>query len=318
MAVEGYAIRASSDESHPLDMSPEQRRDIIRRGLEDLLPIVAAAYQARDWEHFGYASWDDYLSHEFGGPLRVSARNERQLAVVELRQAGMSTRAIAASVGVSDITVRRDLESATATNDAVELPASVIGLDGKERIAEMQRACGLCMTVGGGHRYDCPTKASVAVHFSSATDQWNTPAHIIDMVVDVLGHIDLDPCSGGGHVPARIHYTEEADGLAQRWFGQVYMNPPYGDVIGDWTAKLRQEYDAGDVIEAIALVPARVDTNWWHEFVRNAPWCAVRGRLKFGEAVTSAPFPSAAIYLGDTPETFGKVFSEIGAVYVQA
>lgn len=48
------------------------------------------------------------------------------------------------------------------------------------------------------------------------------------------------------------------------------------------------------------LLPARTDTKWWHEWV--APYAELRfvkGRLKFGGAKNSAPFPSVvAIYRG--------------------
>ena len=44
---------------------------------------------------------------------------------------------------------------------------------------------------------------------------------------------------------------------------KVYVNPPYGLLIGPWIAKLREELWAGRVSEAIALVPARTDTEWW-------------------------------------------------------
>ena len=46
-----------------------------------------------------------------------------------------------------------------------------------------------------------------------------------------MGEIDLDPCSNSKaqpNVPALNHFTVEDDGLEQKWFGRVYMNPPYG------------------------------------------------------------------------------------------
>lgn len=46
------------------------------------------------------------------------------------------------------------------------------------------------------------------------------------------------------------------------------------------------------------LIPARTDTRWWHEFIGNNPNASVhfiKGRLKFGNAKNSAPFPSAIV-----------------------
>ena len=88
----------------------------------------------------------------------------------------------------------------------------------------------------------------------------------IEAVVACLGTIDLDPCSnaeGKPNVPARKHYTAADDGLSKQWRGRVYMNPPYGDEIDAWVAKLCEEHQAGRVPEAIALVPARTDTEWF-------------------------------------------------------
>lgn len=33
------------------------------------------------------------------------------------------------------------------------------------------------------------------VHYSTNTDQWNSPAHIVEKAITILGGIDLDPCS---------------------------------------------------------------------------------------------------------------------------
>ncbi len=70
------------------------------------------------------------------------------------------------------------------------------------------------------------------VHFSSATDEWTSPATVVEKVQEMFGVIDLDPCSNDAEapaVPAREVFTREDNGLEQEWKGRVYMNPPYGD-----------------------------------------------------------------------------------------
>ena len=57
-----------------------------------------------------------------------------------------------------------------------------------------------------------------SVQFRSDSDKWNSPYHIVDRAVDLLGVIDLDPCSNSvssPNVPARRHYTVADDGLSQ-------------------------------------------------------------------------------------------------------
>ena len=50
---------------------------------------------------------------------------------------------------------------------------------------------------------------------------------------------------------------------------------------------------------AVFLLPARTDTEWFHEIV--LPFASeirfVKGRLKFGKSENSAPFPSVVIVL---------------------
>lgn len=74
------------------------------------------------------------------------------------------------------------------------------------------------------------------------------------------------------------------------------MNPPYGRKIADWVAKADEEAQKGNL--TVALVPARVDTAWWHEHCAKYHAVFLRGRLKFSNAKNSAPFPSALVFFG--------------------
>lgn len=159
----------------------------------------------------------------------------------------------------------------------------------------------------------------MAVHKSSEEDEWLTPPDIIARTLQVLGAIDLDPCSntfGDPNVPAAVRFVEGDDGLGRTWLGRVYMNPPYGATIAAWTTKLASEHAAGNVTEAIALVPARTDTEWWVA-MRDTAICFVRGRLKFSGAANSAPFPSAVAYFGERRDDFAAAFGEIGDIWTR-
>jgi hypothetical protein len=151
---------------------------------------------------------------------------------------------------------------------------------------------------------------------SSEGVEWYTPPVIRAAVVDALGgRVDLDPCADPGRTfPAARHFTEEDNGLAHPWVGSVYMNPPYGRGITAWTTKLRDELTTGWVTEAVALLPARVDTAWWHD-LDPATVCFIRGRLKFSGYECSAPFPSAAVYFGANHARFRHAFSHLGLLY---
>jgi hypothetical protein len=118
-------------------------------------------------------------------------------------------------------------------------------------------------------------KVRMAVHFSSASPHWCTPPEVINRVVKLFGTIELDPCSNSRehpNVPALAHLVQDDNGLSQPWRGKVYMNPPYGREIEPWVSKLVSEHACGNVAEAVALVPARVDTEWFRQF-RDFPVC---------------------------------------------
>ncbi len=73
------------------------------------------------------------------------------------------------------------------------------------------------------------------VQHSSGSDQWFTPADIIQRAYHVLGAIDLDPASSAAAnavVGAQTYYTKEMDGLQCDWFGSIWCNPPGGKVNG--------------------------------------------------------------------------------------
>lgn len=163
-------------------------------------------------------------------------------------------------------------------------------------------------------------QSNLAVHYSSETPEWYTPSEIIQAVLQVLGQIDLDPCSNSKempNVPAVSHFTLAENGLEQPWYGRVYMNPPYGDEIGKWVNKLDDEYEAGRTQTAIALLPARTDTRWFARLYA-FPLCFIQGRLKFSGHDNSAPFPSVVIYLGDDDDSFYDEFAKLGLVYAPA
>jgi phage N-6-adenine-methyltransferase len=122
------------------------------------------------------------------------------------------------------------------------------------------------------------------VLFSSASDHWATPAATYDALNAEFG-FTFDPC------PLR----SETDGLAAEWGGVVFVNPPYSNIAA-FMEKGQQEIAAGRCQTVVYLVPSRTDTRWWHDHAMQANEIRfLRGRLKFGDAKNSAPFPSALI-----------------------
>lgn len=153
-------------------------------------------------------------------------------------------------------------------------------------------------------------------HFSSESDEWYTPEHIVAAVTEALGRIDVDPCSNQGepNVLAKVHFTEANNGLKQEWLGTVFMNPPCGRALIAWVRKLRSENAEGRTTAAIALLPARPGSDWFEELAEY-PICFLRGRLKLS-AGNPAPCPSMCVYLGNDVAAFFAKFRSLGCLFL--
>lgn len=122
----------------------------------------------------------------------------------------------------------------------------------------------------------------MSVHFSSLTDNWNTPKSVYQ-ILDAEFRFDFDPC------PEKHTF----DGLTREWGQSNYCNPPYSQ-LKKWLEKGFNEWKKGKTV--VFLIPSRTDTIAWHSYCMKATEIRfIKGRLKFGDSINSAPFPSAII-----------------------
>jgi hypothetical protein len=125
---------------------------------------------------------------------------------------------------------------------------------------------------------------NTSVLFSSSSDHWATPAEVYANLKKEF-QFNLDPCPLDG----------SQDGLATLFMPwrakRVFCNPPYGPDITKWLERATE----ADV--AVFLLPARTDTRWFHTIVlpKAKEIRFIRGRLKFGDAINRAPFPSMVV-----------------------
>jgi len=129
--------------------------------------------------------------------------------------------------------------------------------------------------------------------FSSATDQWATPQSFFNEW-DAVFRFELDVCADAQNAKCWRYFSEQDNGLYQDWApNRCWMNPPYGREIRRWMQKAYEESLKGATV--VCLVPARTDTAWWHDYAMKGEITFIRGRLKFGDAKSGAPFPSAVV-----------------------
>jgi phage N-6-adenine-methyltransferase len=135
---------------------------------------------------------------------------------------------------------------------------------------------------------------------SSKTDMWATPQWLFDTFNNHY-QFTLDVCAIPNNAKCKNYFSPAQDGLKQEWEGLCWMNPPYGRQITKWVKKAYKSSLAGAVI--VALLPARTDTAWFWDYVyEKAIIEFIRGRLKFGDGKSAAPFPSL-IAVWDFPAT---------------
>lgn len=84
------------------------RLDAIAENYSRVLPMIREAIEKRDDIALGYRSPSEYVADRFGQALTGLGVDVRRAVVGELTEAGLSTRAIAPVVGVSERTAAYD------------------------------------------------------------------------------------------------------------------------------------------------------------------------------------------------------------------
>lgn len=137
--------------------------------------------------------------------------------------------------------------------------------------------------------------ANIQACLSSKTDNWATPQDFFDNLNEEF-HFTLDPCANEENHKCDLFFTKEQDGLTKDWGGHVvFCNPPYGKKIAEW---VRYSYEQSQKpnTTVVMLIPARTDTRYFHNYIYGkAEIRFIKGRLKFGDATTAAPFPSMVV-----------------------
>lgn len=160
---------------------------------------------------------------------------------------------------------------------------------------------------------------------SSDSNEWYTPAEYIEAARRVMGAIDLDPASNpfaNRIVKASYYHTEATDGFAQTWYGRVWLNPPYGrdndneSNQGKWSARLTLDYCEGRIEQAVLLVNAVTDRQWFAP-LWDFPICFVSKRIEFytdSDRRAAPTHGNVLVYFGKHIEAFAREFSPFGRI----
>lgn len=122
-----------------------------------------------------------------------------------------------------------------------------------------------------------------------------------------------DPAEGAGAMRG-------PDGLAVEWDAPTWVNPPYGEHLRAWLAKIASEARRG--AEVVALLPcSRWEQGYFTDVLATAnAVCFHRGRIAFISSIDGEPVggnPSASMLLGCNVDRarWLAAFGDIGACF---
>lgn len=160
------------------------------------------------------------------------------------------------------------------------------------------------------------------VSHNSGENEWYTPKRFVDSARIVMGGIDLDPASSeiaNETVGASNIFTKEDNGLLQKWFGRVWMNPPYAQpLIAQFVDKVCSE----EIEQAIVLVNNGTETAWGNQLLCTcSAVCFPKTRIAFLDpnGKPGAPLQGQMIcYIGSDVQKFINEFQQYGVCLKKA
>lgn len=108
-------------------------------------------------------------------------------------------------------------------------------------------------------------------------NNWSTPDLLFKQLHEEF-QFNLDVCASEWNHKCANYYTEEDNALEKDWPGVFWMNPPYSNC-GTWIKKAFEEVEKGST--GVSLIPARVETNWFHDYCVPHEIRFVKGRIHF-------------------------------------
>lgn len=158
-------------------------------------------------------------------------------------------------------------------------------------------------------------------------DDWHTPATYVESARRAMGSIDFDPFSSvlaNRTIQAARFFTEADDALTTPWAHPdqrtCWMNPPYSRGMSSLAVdRFLDQFDYGAFDQAIVLMNASTDTNWFHRLAKAcSAFCLTNFRIAFentdGKSKSGNTKGQVFFYFGPDPTSFKKVFAPYGIV----
>ena len=126
--------------------------------------------------------------------------------------------------------------------------------------------------------------------FRTENQTWETPDPLFQCL-DNEFNFEVDLAANSKNTKCKKFISIEQNALNIPWQGIGWLNPPYGgtqeNAIKRWVV--------------VMLIPARTNTEWWHNFCMKAKEIRfIRGRPKFKGNIHGLPQPLAIIVFENT------------------
>ena len=124
---------------------------------------------------------------------------------------------------------------------------------------------------------------------------WVTPREFFEPLRKEFD-LSIDTAASAGNAMLPKFFSRSRCAFKQSWRGiRAWCNPPYGrKQIYRWVERCA----TGGASVVCALLPARTDTRWFHDFIYNKPGVEIRfvkGRIKFSGTSGCGKFPSMVV-----------------------
>lgn len=161
--------------------------------------------------------------------------------------------------------------------------------------------------------------AATYINQTSGKVEYYTPAHIVEAARATMGTIDLDPASSpAANVSVQAGTFYSRDGLTSPWFGNVWLNHPFGRAQNPaWIGKLLEEFSAGNVKQACCITFAATSERWFQPLFA-FPLCFLTPRTNYlqpdGSLLRGVTKGSVVTYLGANLPRFVQNFGRFGRI----
>ena len=129
--------------------------------------------------------------------------------------------------------------------------------------------------------------------FSSKNQEFETPDELFNSLNNIF-NFTIDVCATEENTKCDLFYSEQNSCFDKMWKGSCWMNPPYKNM----KAFIKKAYEQRKNAITVCLIPARTNTNWWHEFCMKGEVWFIKGRPKFKGCIHGLPQPLALVIFG--------------------